>query len=86
MAWAAFPLSGTHRLGDAAVHNPGIGFLKDHMAQVAGQGWMGLEFGAQQGIRIDAEAKGLIAEIDAAEMSLRAHPAGLWRSNVLARA
>ena len=46
---------------------------------------MGLGFAAQQGIRIDAGAMGLIAELDAAEISFRALPAGLWSTKALAR-
>jgi hypothetical protein len=47
---------------------------------------MGLGFPAQQGIRIDDGAMGLVAELDAAEVSFRAFPAGLWSTKALARA
>jgi hypothetical protein len=48
--------------------------------------WMGLGFPAQQRIRIDAGAVGLVAELDAAEITLGLFFAGLWSTKALARA
>jgi hypothetical protein len=47
---------------------------------------MGLGFPAQQRIRIDAGAVGLVAELDAAEITLGPFFAGLWSAKALARA
>jgi hypothetical protein len=47
---------------------------------------MGLGFPTQQRVRIRAGAMGLVAELDAAEISFRPLPAGLWSTKALARA
>jgi hypothetical protein len=59
--------------------------LHEHMAPVAGQGWMSLGFAAQQRVGIDGEAVGLVAELAAAEITPGPLLAGLWRTKSLAR-
>lgn len=44
--------------------------LHEHVAPVAGQCWMGFGFPAQERVGIRAGAVGLIAELDAAEITL----------------
>ena len=84
--FGGIPLPGARRSGDAAVHDQGMAVVHEHMAPVAGQCRMGLGFPAQQGIRIDAGAMGLVAELDAAEIPFRPLPAWLWSAKALARA
>jgi hypothetical protein len=60
--------------------------LHEHVAPVAGQGWMGLGFAAQQGVRIDTGAMSLVAELDVAEVAFRTLPAVLGLTKTLARA
>ena len=52
--------------------------VHEYMPPVAGQCWMGLGFPAQQRIRINAGAMGLVAELDATEIPFRPFLAGLW--------
>ncbi len=79
-SFGSIPLSGARRLGDAAVNDQGMAIVHEHVAvapqgalydAVAGQGWMGLEFAAQQRVGIDGGAVGLVAELDAAEIPFR---------------
>ena len=83
--FGGIPLPGARRLGDPAVHDQGMAVVHEHMAPVAGECWMGLGFPAQQRIRINAGAVGLVAELDAAEITLGPLPAGLWSAKTIAR-
>jgi hypothetical protein len=60
-----------------AIHDQGMAFVREHMAQVAWQCWMGLGFPAQQSDGIGAGTVGLVAELDAAEVAFR--PLLAWR-------
>jgi hypothetical protein len=60
--------------------------VHEHVLPVAGQRRMGVGFPSEQGVRIDAGAMGLVAELDGEEISFRPIPAGLWCSKALARA
>lgn len=48
----------------------GVAVDHEHMAPIAGQCWVDLGLTRQQGIRIAAGAVGVVAELDAAEISL----------------
>jgi hypothetical protein len=80
------PLPGARRLCDAAVDDQGMAVVHEHVPPVAGQRQIGLGFPAQQGIRIDAGAMGLVAELDAAEVAFGPLPAGVGSTKALARA
>ena len=77
---------GARRLRDLAFDDQGMAVVHEHLAPVAGQCRMGLGFPAQQGIWIDAGAMGLVAELDAAEITLGPLLAGLEITNALTRA
>ena len=87
-------LSGARRLCDAAVDDQGMAVVHEHVAPVAWQCWMGLGFPAQQrhsfgedcvyGIR--AATMGLVAELDASEISFRPLLPVLRLTKALARA
>ncbi len=73
-------------MGDATVDDQGMAVVHEHMTPVAGQCLMSIGFAGQQRVRIDAGAMGLVAELDAAKITLGPLFPGLWRANTLARA
>ncbi len=64
------PFFGDHRLRDAAVDDQRLMVVHEQMAPVAWQCWMGIGFPAQQCVGICAGAMSLVAELDAAEITL----------------
>ena len=80
------PFPGARRLCDAAVDDQGMAVVHKHMAPVTGQCWMCFGFPAQQRVGIRAGAMGLVAELDAAEISFCPLPAGLGSTKALAGA
>jgi hypothetical protein len=66
--FGGIPLPGARRLRHLAIDDQSMAVVHEHMAPVAGQCWMGLGFPAQQRVRIDSGAMGLVAEVDAAEI------------------
>jgi hypothetical protein len=72
-------------LCDAAIDDQVMTVVHEHMASVAQLRWMGLGFAGQQSLGIAAGAVGLVAELDAAKVTLGPLPSLLGGTESLAR-
>ena len=77
------PLPGARRLCDAASNNQGMVVIHEHVPPVAGQCRVSVGLAGQQRGGIRAEAVGLVAELDAAEITLGTLLALLGRPETL---
>ena len=68
--FGSIPLPGAHRLHYLAIDDQSMVVVHEHMAPVARECRMGIGPAGQQRIWITAGAMGLVAELDAAEMTL----------------
>ena len=68
--FGSIPFTGAHRLRHLAVDNQGMAVVHEHMVPVARLGRVSVGFPGQQGLGIGAGAVGLVAELDATEITL----------------
>jgi hypothetical protein len=78
-------LTGARGLCDAAIDDQVMTVVHEHMAPVAQLRWMGLGFAGQQSLGIAAGAVGLVAELDAAKVTLGPLPSLLGGTESLTR-
>lgn len=74
-------------MGDAAVDEQGLAVDHEHMAQIARKSRVRIGVAGHQGVGIAAGAVGIVAELDATEITLVAPPrsaSGLGRCPFLA--
>jgi hypothetical protein len=64
------PLPGARGLRHLAIDDQGMAVVHEHVPPVARLSGVGIGLAGQQGVRIDAGAVGLVAELDAAEITL----------------
>ena len=69
-----------------AIDDQGMAVVHEHMAPIARLCRVGVGLAGQQGIRITAGAVGLVAELDAAEITFRTLPARFWSAKTFTRA
>lgn len=64
------PFSGACGMRHLAIDDQGVAVVHEHMAPIARLSRVGVGFPGQQGVGIGAGAVGLVAELDAAEITL----------------
>jgi hypothetical protein len=68
--FGGIPFTGARGLRDLAIDDQGMAVVHQHMAPVAGLGRVSVGLAGQQGVGIRAGAVGLVAELDATEITL----------------
>jgi hypothetical protein len=80
------PLSSAHRLCDTAVDDQGMAVVHEHMPPAARLGGVAIGLAGQQRVRIGCGGVGLVAELDATEITLGTLLAVLGSTKARARA